>query len=111
MVVQACRIRKAATPDPDVQQFYRHLDIFLTKQEGRLRADIDKLAKVDQGRYMTGFHRVRDGFFDERPRGSDLTKLPLSDGEERLCDRAGIQAEAESGLTIPLGIVNAQRLN
>ena len=32
---------------------------------------------VDQGRYMTGFDRVRDGFFDERPCQSDLTKLPL----------------------------------
>jgi hypothetical protein len=31
----------------------------------------------DQGRYMTGFDRVGDGFFDERPRRSDLTELPL----------------------------------
>jgi hypothetical protein len=60
---------------------------------------------------MTGFDRLRDGFSNESPRGSDLTELPLSDGEEGLRDRAGIQAEAESGLTIPLGIVNAQRLN
>jgi hypothetical protein len=26
---------------------------------------------------MTGFDRARDGFFDERPRWSDLTELPL----------------------------------
>jgi hypothetical protein len=60
---------------------------------------------------MTGFDRVRDGFFDERPRWSDLTELPLCVGEVGSRGRAGIRAEAESGLTIPLGIVNAQRLN
>ena len=60
---------------------------------------------------MTGFDRVRDGFFDERPRRSDLTELPLCDGEVGPRGRAGIRAEAEPGLTIPLGIVNAQRLN
>jgi hypothetical protein len=49
----------------------------------------------DQGRYMTGFDRVCDGFFDERPRRSDLTELPLGDGEEGLRDRAGIQPEAD----------------
>ena len=65
----------------------------------------------DQGWYMTGFDRVRDGLFDERPRRSNLTELPLGVGEEGPRDRAGIQAEAESRLTIPLGIVNAQRLN
>src|SRR5215472_14438281 len=57
------------------------------------------------------FDRVRDGFFDERPRWSDLTELPLGVGEAGSRDRAGIPTEAESGLTIPLGIVNAQRLN
>jgi hypothetical protein len=66
---------------------------------------------VDQGRYITGFDRVRDGFFDERPRWFDLTELPLCVGEVGPRDRTGIQAEAESGLTIALGIVNAQRLN
>ena len=35
---------------------------------------------VDEGRYMTGFDRARDGFFDERPRRSDLTELPLCVG-------------------------------
>ena len=60
---------------------------------------------------MTGFDRVGDGFFDERPRRSDLTELPLGEGEEAPRDRAGIRAEAEPGLTIPLGIVKAQRLN
>ena len=34
----------------------------------------------DQGRYVTGFDSVRDGFFDERPRWFDLTELPLCDG-------------------------------
>jgi hypothetical protein len=38
---------------------------------------------VDQGRYVTGFDRGRDGFFDERPRWSDLTELPLCVGEVR----------------------------
>ena len=66
---------------------------------------------VDQGRDMTGFDRVGDGFFDERPRWSDLSELPLCDGEVDSHDRAGTPAEAEHGLTIPLGIVNAQRLN
>jgi hypothetical protein len=69
--------------------------------------DID----VDQGRYMTGFDRVRDGFFDERPRRSDLTEQPFGDGEEGPRERAVINAEAEPSLTIPLEIVNAQRLN
>src|SRR5262249_21380586 len=66
---------------------------------------------VDQGRYMTGFDRVRDGFFDKRSRRFDLTELPpcVSEGDPR--ERAGIRAEAEPGLTIPLGIVNAQRLD
>jgi hypothetical protein len=57
---------------------------------------------------MTDFDRVRDGFFHERPPWSDLTELPLSDGQ---IGRAGIRARAERSLTIPLGIVNAQRLN
>src|SRR5262249_6145075 len=65
----------------------------------------------DQSRYMTGFDRDRNGFFDERPRWSGLAKLPLSVGEVSSCDRTGIRAEAEHGLTVPLGIVNAQRLN
>jgi predicted negative regulator of RcsB-dependent stress response len=35
---------------------------------------------VDQGRwYMTGFDRVCDGFFDERPHRPDLTELPFGD--------------------------------
>jgi hypothetical protein len=33
---------------------------------------------VDQGRYMTGFDRVGDGFFDERPRTE--RRPPLSEG-------------------------------
>ena len=65
----------------------------------------------DLSRYVTGFDRVRDGFFDERPRRSDLTELPLGVGEECLRDRAVIRAEAEPGLTIPFGIPNAQRLS
>jgi hypothetical protein len=65
----------------------------------------------DQGWYMTGFDRVRDGFFDERPRRSDLTELPLCVSEVGPRGHVGISAEAESGLTIPLGIVNAQRLD
>ena len=60
---------------------------------------------------MTGFDRVRDGFFDERPRRSDLTELPLGDSEDGPRGGAGIRAEAEPGLTIPLGIVNTQRRN
>jgi hypothetical protein len=60
---------------------------------------------------MTGFDRVRDGFFDERSRWSDLTELPLGVGESGPRERAGILAEAEPGLTIPIGIANAQRLN
>ena len=66
---------------------------------------------VDQGRYVTGFDRVRDGFLNERPRRSNLTKLPLSVGEGGPRGRAGILVEAELGVTIPLGIVSAQRLN
>src|SRR6516225_9818188 len=66
---------------------------------------------VDEGRYMTGFDRVRDGFFDERPRRSNLTEQPLCDREVGPYGRASIQAKAKPGLTIPLGIVNAQRLN
>jgi hypothetical protein len=62
---------------------------------------------VDEGRYMTGFDRVRDGFFDERPRWFDLTELPPRDGEAGPRGRAGIVAESEPGFTIPLGIVNA----
>ena len=58
---------------------------------------------------MAGFDRVRDGFFDEGPHRPDLTELPLCDGEVAPRDRAGIVSEAEHGLTIPLGIVNAQR--
>src|SRR5215469_13474458 len=54
---------------------------------------------------------MRDGFFDERPRWSDLTELPLCDGEVGPRGRAVIRAEAEPGLAIPLGIVKAQRLN
>jgi hypothetical protein len=69
------------------------------------------LKSDDQGRYMSGFDCVRDSFFDERPRRSDLTELPLGEGEVGPRDRADIRAEPESGLTIPLGIVNAQRLN
>src|SRR5262249_5047728 len=65
----------------------------------------------DQRRYMTGFDCVRNGFFDERPRRSDLTELPLCVGEVGPRGRAGILVEAEPDLTIPLGIVNAQRLN
>src|SRR5262249_4848487 len=65
----------------------------------------------DQGRHMSGFDRVGDGFFDERPRWFDLTELPLCVGEEGSRGRAGIRAKAESGLKIPLGIVNSQRLN
>jgi hypothetical protein len=60
---------------------------------------------------MTGFDRVGDGIVDERSRRSDLTELPLCVGEVDSCGRAGIRAEAEPGLTIPLGIVNAQRLS
>jgi hypothetical protein len=60
---------------------------------------------------MIGFNRVRDGFFDERPRWLNLTELPLRVGEMGPRDRAGILAEAEPYLTIPLGVVNAQRLN
>jgi hypothetical protein len=60
---------------------------------------------------MTGFDRMGDRSFDERPRRSDLTELPLCVGEEGPRDRAVIRAEAEPGLTIPLGIVKAQRLN
>jgi hypothetical protein len=60
---------------------------------------------------MTGFDRARDGFFDERPRRSDLTEGPLCVGEVGPRDRAGIRAKVEPCLTIPLGIVNAQRLN
>ena len=66
---------------------------------------------VHQGRDMTGLDRLRDGFFDERPRRSDLTELPLGVGEPGSRDRTGILAEAEPGLTVPLGIANAQRLN
>src|SRR5262249_54074186 len=66
---------------------------------------------VDQGRYMTGFDRVRNGFFDERSRWSGLTEQPLCDGEVGSRGRAARPAEAEPGVTIPLGIVNAQRLN
>jgi hypothetical protein len=60
---------------------------------------------------MTGFDRVRDGFFDERPRRFDLTELPLCVGEVDPGGRADIRTEAEPGLSIPLGIINAQRLN
>jgi len=61
---------------------------------------------------MTGFDRVRDGFFKERPRRSDLTEQPLCVGEVDSRGRADIRfTEAEHGLTIPFGIVNAQRLN
>ena len=60
---------------------------------------------------MAGFDRVRDGFSDESPHRPDPTELPLCDGEVVSHDRAGIHTEAESGLTIPFGIVNAQRLN
>jgi hypothetical protein len=66
---------------------------------------------VDQGGHMTRFDHVGDGSFDERPRWSDLTEQPLCDGEVDRRDRAYIPAEAEPGLTIPLGIVKAQRLN
>ena len=66
---------------------------------------------VDQGRYMTDFDRVRDGFLNERPRRSDLTELPLCVGEGGPRGRAGIVAVVEPGLTIPLGIIDAQRLN
>jgi hypothetical protein len=38
----------------------------------------------DQGRHMSGFDRVGDGFFDERPRWFDLTELPLCVGEGAL---------------------------
>jgi hypothetical protein len=38
----------------------------------------------DQGRYMTGFDRAGDGFFDERPCWSDLTEQPLCDGAHDL---------------------------
>jgi hypothetical protein len=44
-------------------------------------------------------------------RWSDLTELPLCVGEVAPRDRAGIRAEVEPGLTIPPGIVNAQRLD
>jgi hypothetical protein len=56
---------------------------------------------VDQGQYMTGFDRVRDGFFDERSRWSDLTELPLCVGEVAPRDRAGIRAEVEPGAYDP----------
>ena len=47
--------------------------------------------RSDHGRYMTGFDRVRDGFFDERPRRSDLT-------EQRLChDELALAAAPVSG--------------
>ena len=49
--------------------------------------------------------------FPERPRRSDLTEQPFCDGEVGPRGRAGIRAEAEPGLTISLGIVNAQRLD
>jgi hypothetical protein len=74
-----------------------------------LKVGLDEIS-VDQGRYMPGFDSVGNGFFDQRPRWSDLTELPLGVGEVGPRDRAGIRAEAES-LMIPLGIVNAQRLN
>jgi hypothetical protein len=60
---------------------------------------------------MSDFGRVREGLFNERPRRFDLTEQPLGVGEGGPRDRAGIRAEAEPGLTIPLGIVNAQGLN
>jgi hypothetical protein len=60
---------------------------------------------------MTDFDRMRDGFFDEHSRWSNLTELPLRVGEVGPRGRAGIVAEAEHGLSIPFGIANAQRLN
>jgi len=60
---------------------------------------------------MTGFDRGRDGFFDERPRWSDLAELPLCVGEVGPRGRTAIRAEAEPDLTISLGIVNTQCLN
>src|SRR5215472_1034486 len=50
-----------------------------------------------QGRHMTGFDRARDGFFDERPRWSDLAEVPLCDCEVGPRGRAGILTEAEPG--------------
>src|SRR5262249_46056138 len=47
----------------------------------------------------------------ERPRWSDLTEQPLCAGEVGPRGRPGIRADAEPGVTIPLGIANAQRLN
>ena len=38
---------------------------------------------VGEGRYMIGFDGVGNGFFDERPCWSDLSELPLCDGEAR----------------------------
>jgi len=53
---------------------------------------------------MIGFDRERNGFFDERPRWSDLTELPLGEGEVGSRELAGIRAtQAKHGLTIPLG--------
>jgi hypothetical protein len=62
---------------------------------------------IDQARYMPGLDRLRDGFCDERPRWSNLTELPLCVSKVGPRGRAGILAEPEHGLTIPLGIVNA----
>jgi hypothetical protein len=49
------RIRKAATPDPDVQQFYRHLDIFL-----RLKALPEKSDIVLNALTVFGFQLAPD---------------------------------------------------
>jgi hypothetical protein len=51
----------------------------------------------DQGRYMTGFDRERDGFFDECACRSDLTELPLCVGEVDPRDRAALALAGETG--------------
>ena len=53
---------------------------------------------VDQGRYMTDFDRVRDGFFDERSRRFDLTELPLCVGEDGPRARAGTSAPSRANV-------------
>ena len=66
---------------------------------------------ADQAGYVIGFDSVSDGFFDERPRRSDLTEQPLCHAEVDPRDRTDITTEAEPGLAIALKIVSAQRLN
>ena len=59
---------------------------------------------------MREFGRTRAPVFDQLPRPPNITEQPSCLGEvDRRAD-TGIQAEAELGLTIALGIVNLQRL-